>query len=102
MHVQGLACVDTRVETVVHRYTMAKQTIPAPTQGRVVLFKDDLGIWPAIVQDVSKADQITLAVFTPRAGAYLGKRAAATYGKDKEGCWWWPEKSDATIEVGED
>lgn len=87
---------------------MTKKTVPAPTKGRVVMYHptESDESWAAFVVRVSATDPrlVQLAVFDYVAydlgndlpvvtGAYV------PYGENQPGCWWWPERSDATIEV---
>lgn len=89
---------------------MAMKTVPAPTKGRVVFYRDEAEapVWAAVVADVDPDDprRVRLGVFDfDEARATAGRTFPAPtkdyvlYGEDKPGCWWWPPRSDATMEV---
>lgn len=82
--------------------TKTTKTVPVPAPGRNVMYRDKKGTWPATVRAVNPEDpkQVDLVVFTALSGAYAGKQAlGVSYDEDKEYCWWWPERTTATMEV---
>lgn len=69
--------------------------IPRPTMGRIVLYDGQDGIEPAVI----------LKVFQKPAGMVVLKclktavQLAAEYGEYKPDHWWYPPRTDDTIEV---
>lgn len=98
---------------------MATKKVPVPSVGRVVLYEPKVGgllsdAWaaskafmPAIVvrvdaKDPRKVQLVPLVSPGSWVGTFtgdLGSVTEASYGEHKLGCWWWPERVDATMEV---
>ena len=84
------------------------KTVQAPSKGRVVFFQESDGgdTWAAHVADVDPDDpsRVKLAILNPvvKPGRIVFPSADyVPYGENKPGCWWWPPRIDATIEVEE-
>jgi hypothetical protein len=78
---------------------MAKQ-VPVPSLGRTAFFKRKGIVWVGVIVEVAPGTPspftATLLLFghpSPVVGPGID------YGEDKEGCWWWPPRVDATMEV---